>query len=105
MYRIATELGIGEYHLIGYVHNEDEEYSDSGTIEYIDEPSEDVEGDILILLRSDIPKLTEQISILTADLDHKKDKEEEFYLAMIESIRNFMNQHPKLDKFTFIGEF
>jgi len=104
MYRISTELGIGEYHLIGYVHNEDEEYSDSGTIEYIDEPSEDVEGDILILMRSDIPKLTEQISLLKAGLDNRED-EEEFYIAMIESICSFMNEHSQLDKFTFIGEF
>lgn len=129
MYRISTELGIGEYHLIKYAYNdEDEEYDEAPTIEYIDEQSEEVEGDILILVRSDIEKLNEQIKILQTELEvnksteqvdnsyHKNDElyehdelyeyeDDNFYIAMIIAIRDFMNKYPLEDKFTFIGEF
>lgn len=107
MYRIFTELGIGEYHLITYAYNEEEEdneeaYPKEPAIQYIDEQSDDVEGDILILIRSDIERLNEQIDILAMN---KRDKEDEFYMDMIEAICDFMNAYSEQDRFTFISEF
>jgi hypothetical protein len=73
MHRISTELGIGEYHLIRNAYNEDdyeneEDDAQKPAYEYVDEQSDDVDGDILILRRSDIEKLNENIDVLEANL-------------------------------------
>jgi hypothetical protein len=110
MHRISTELRIGEYHLIRYTYNEDDENEEEDTqkpaYEYVDEQSDDVDGDILILRRSDIEKLNESIDILEANLaSDQKDEEDGFYIAMIKAIRYFMIRYLNQEKFIFVGEF
>lgn len=107
MHRISTELGIGEYHLFRYAYNEDDDENEEDdaqkpAYEYVDEQSDDVDGDILILRRSDIGNLNENIDILEAN---KKDEEDEFYIAMIKAIRYFMIRYLNQEKFVFVGEF
>jgi hypothetical protein len=109
MHRISTELGIGEYHLIRYAYNEDDDENEDNqkpVYEYVDEQSDDVDGDILILRRSDIEKLNENIAILEASLESgEKDEEDKFYIAMIKAIRYFMIRYLNQEKFIFVGEF
>jgi len=74
MYRISEELRIGEYHLISYTYDEE---TDEASYEYIDESSEDVDGDILILDRTDIEKLGSVPLLLMCDNGIKSDKKRE----------------------------
>ncbi len=93
MMRIHTELGLGEYHLIQY---DEEEY------QYVPEDEMDVDGDILILDRKDIPKLKEQIQLCKGK---EKTEADQWYIGMLEAICNFMVEHPEQDQFVFEGEF
>jgi len=54
------------------------------------------------LSRSDIQKLEQQIQLLKKSA---KTYEDEWYIAMLEAIRNFMTEHPDQDKLVFEGEF
>ena len=99
MHRISTELGIGEYHLIRYMDDESEE---DLKYEYVLEDQTDVDGDILILSRSDVEKLEVQIeSLKKADMANAN----EWFIAMTEAIRDFIVEHSEQDRFVFEGEF
>jgi hypothetical protein len=107
MHRISTELGIGEYHLIRYLDDESDEEDDGNLkYEYVPEAPtnsvNDVDGDILILDRSDVEKLEEQIqSLKKADMTNAN----EWFIAMVEAIRDFIVEHSEQDRFIFEGEF
>ncbi|MDJ0724204.1 MAG: hypothetical protein QNJ38_03745 [Prochloraceae cyanobacterium] len=98
MHRINTELGIGQYHLIRYLEdeNEDDEY------EYLSEAETDVDGDILILSKGDVQKLEEQLELLKNSDRGDRDK---WFIAMLEAIINFIREHSEQDTFIFEGEF
>jgi hypothetical protein len=103
MNRISTELGIGEYHMVRHVYDESEE--DDGEdvkYEYVSEEHMDVDGDVLILTRSDIERLEMQIqSLKKADASNA----DEWFIAMTEAIRDFIIEHSEQDRFVFEGEF
>jgi hypothetical protein len=101
MYRIATELGIGEYHLIRYVDDENGK-EDDFIIEYVLEDQTDVDGDVLILSRSDLGKLEEQIQALRKTNLTNSD---EWFVAMLEAIQDFIVEHSEQERFIFEGEF
>ncbi|MDB9517340.1 hypothetical protein PN466_10315 [Roseofilum reptotaenium CS-1145] len=71
MYRISTELGIGEYHMIRYVENETGE-----NYEYINFniSINNSPGDVLILTRDDIDKIDRQIQLLKKSDKHGDNK-------------------------------
>ncbi|MGB3536164.1 MAG: hypothetical protein WBA13_21930 [Microcoleaceae cyanobacterium] len=103
MYRINTELGIGEYHRIRYLSNWEHEKDNDETglgYKYLsrDEPASD---DILILNRSDVKKLQIQLKFLKNSAQLNQDK---WFIAMIESTINFIIDHPEQDKFILEGE-
>jgi hypothetical protein len=96
MYRIASELGIGEYEMIRYT-------DDARGFEYVtDEGDMDVDGDILVLSQKDIPLLQEKIELLKI-ANHLE--ENKWFIAMVESIVNFMNTYPEQETFILEGEF
>jgi hypothetical protein len=110
MHRITTELGIGEYHVIRYIYDDETEECNPNLYEYVpkdrievDENGDlNVDGDILILSRSDLEKLEEQIqSLKKTDLSEGN----EWFIAMIEAIRDFIVEHSEQDRFVFAGEF
>lgn len=88
MYRIADELNIGVYH-------------------------EGIEGDTLILERSDIEPLKACVTELRKDSDKWfKDLQYDiengkqiWYTLMVEAICDFMLKYPDQEKFVFEGEF
>ena len=103
MRRISTELDIGEYHLIRYMDDEsEEEGEDNFKYEYVPEDQTDVDGDVLILSRSDVEKLKIQIqSLKKADTSNANG----WFIAMTEAIRDFMVEHLEQDSFIFEGDF
>jgi hypothetical protein len=98
MYRICEELGIGEYYWVRYSGTEeDPQY------EYVSEDEmEDVDGDILILNRQDLDKLEQKIHLLKNSTPADTDQ---WFIAMLETIRDFMREHSEQDQFIFEGEF
>jgi hypothetical protein len=106
MHRISTELGIGEYHMVRHVYDEsDKDGGEDVKYEYVSEDYEDhmdVDGDVLILTRSDIEKLEMQIqSLKKADASNA----DEWFIGMTEAIRDFIIEHSEQDRFVFEGEF
>jgi hypothetical protein len=77
MHRISTQLNIGEYHQISGLE------------------------DSLILVRSDVEKLEEQIQTLKAATAVNEDK---WLIAMIEAFRDCIVANPEQDKFIFEGD-
>ena len=107
MHRVSTELGIGEYHMIRYVDNKDDDDNDDPQLkyEYISEDEtefDDIDGDILILSRSDLEKLDQQIKLLKKS---ESTEENKWFIAMLEAIRDFTFEYPQKNQFIFEGEF
>ncbi len=101
MYRISTELNIGEYYLIRYLIENDETQPN---YEYISKQefnnSMEIGGDILILNRND----SKQLEIAIEKLKQSSSNKDEWYLGMLEAISNFMNQQKQQEQFIFHGE-
>jgi hypothetical protein len=100
MYRISEELAIGEYHLIRYTEESYEYVSEDDCT--FSEDGINVDGDVLILHQRDIEKLQQQIQRLK-NSDQRTDNQ--WFIAMVESIINFMIEHSSQDDFIFEGEF
>ncbi|MBD2183069.1 hypothetical protein H6S82_10520 [Planktothrix sp. FACHB-1355] len=100
MHRIYDELGIGEYKLVKDVDSQEDNLGKitNRIYEYTDDWRE-ADCDVLILTRSDIPKLEEKLAILKAESN------DEWYIGMIEAIRDFTIEHPDLQEFVFEGEW
>jgi ADP-dependent phosphofructokinase/glucokinase len=100
MGRIYHELGLGDYK---YIISKEYETDNSGkTINTIYEYSKEMNyimGDELTLTREDLKELNDWIEIL------KNENKDQWYIAMLEAIRNFMFEHPEQQKFIFEGEF
>ncbi len=77
MYRISTELGIGEYHQIKALE------------------------DSLILARSDLENLEAQIQTLKEAATTNEDKR---FVAMVEAFRDCIAANPAQDQFIFEGD-
>ncbi len=77
MYRINTELGIGEYHQINGIE------------------------DRLILTRNELEKLEAQIQLLREAATANEDRQ---FIAMVESFRNCIVTNPEQDQFIFEGD-
>lgn len=100
MYRISKELAVGEYHLIRYTEDSYEYVSEDDCI--FSENEMNVDGDILILRKNDIEKLQQQIQRLKhSDLG----TDNQWFIAMVEGIINFMIEHSEQNNFIFEGEF
>jgi hypothetical protein len=113
IYRISSELGIGEYHMIRYREPDKGDNGENAAgYDYItDAPFseeiaiddwEDIDGDILILKKTDVIALDQHLQRLQqlpeAHAHH-------YFLGMIVAIRNFMVNHSDQDQFIFEGEF
>lgn len=98
MHRINTELGIGEYHLIRY---EDDDESESLKYVYTTEHN-DCDGDLLILNKSDLDLLEKNIKLLK---ESDKTASDEWYIAMLEAIVDFIREHSTQTQFMLEGEF
>jgi hypothetical protein len=77
MYRIHTELGIGEYHQINRLE------------------------DRLILARDELEKLEAQIKTLKEITIVNEDRE---FITMVEAFRNCIVTNPEQDRFIFEGD-
>jgi hypothetical protein len=95
-YRIYEELGIGEYHPFCDDYDDDEAQP---RYQYLP-TRQGADGDILILNRGDLEKLSSCLETLKAD-----GSQAARYIWMIEAIRDFMLKHPHQEKFTFESEF
>jgi hypothetical protein len=77
MYRVSTELGIGEYHQINALE------------------------DRLLLGRNDLEKLEAQIQTLQEALTDNADNR---FIAMVEAFRDCIVENPEQDQFIFEGD-
>ena len=112
MYRISSELGIGEYHMIRYREPDEESDGDAASYDYItDAPFseetaiddwEDIDGDILILNKADIVALDCHLQRLQQLPEAHANR---WFVGMIAAIRDFMVNHSDQDRFIFEGEF
>ena len=105
MHRINTEWEIGEYQLMRYI--EPENFEDLLDCEYItkDEVKEEdtwFDGDVLILVRDDIPKLRAKVQSLKVSQEANPEK---WFITMIENSIKFMEMYSQQDRFIFEGEF
>ena len=103
IYRINTELEIGEYQLmqLDYVQAEGlyrRKYTNKNEI-----VKENIwyDKDILILAKNDVYKLKEQVKLLKK---HQKSMKYKYFIGMIEVIIEFMEFHTNIDKFVFEGD-
>jgi hypothetical protein len=101
MYRIYEDFGIGEYHPICIEYREDET-GEHRVYEYLETRS-GADADILILKQNDVVELGEWIEVLSGDNSLKK--KDEYFIAMLEAIRNFMLVHSDHEEIIFEGEF
>ncbi|MEL4896184.1 hypothetical protein [Crocosphaera sp. Alani8] len=101
MYRIFTELKIGEYSLLQYVLEQKENEPNYKYISiYKFKEWMEIGGDRLILNRKDCEKLKIAIEKLKQSLTNK----DEWYMRMLEAIVNFINKHKEQERFIFHGE-
>jgi hypothetical protein len=100
MSRIYEELEIGAYHPV-YIQYLQTDKGEQRIYEYL-ETRQGAQADILILSRSDIDKINEWIEVLKEIRIGKKDQ---YFVAVLEAIRNFMTNYPEHNEFVFEGEF
>jgi hypothetical protein len=92
---------LGEYHPICIEYREDET-GEHRVYKYLETRS-GADADILILKQNDVVELGEWIEVLSRDNSLKK--KDEYFIAMLEAIRNFMLVHSAHEEIIFEGEF